>query len=82
MIQLGPVLVMPAPESTAKFPADASPGSVAASAVAGQIRITRAARLNEIRDRRTSFTLFMVLIMGATVSAKPLIAKPLKLDQR
>ncbi len=50
VIQLGPVLVIPAPERTAKLPAVASPGSVAASADAGQIRNTRATRLNEITE--------------------------------
>jgi hypothetical protein len=56
--QLGPVLVKPAPDRTAKFPAVLEPGMgfTAASAEAGQIRITRAARLTDKRVRRIFFT--------------------------
>src|SRR5450759_1878144 len=56
VIQLGPVFVTVVPASTAKFPADASPGSVAASADAGQISRTRAARPTEMRERRILIT--------------------------
>src|ERR1700724_1272631 len=55
--QEGPVFVRPAPDSTPKFPADARPGSVAASAVAGQMSKTRAAKPSDRTDRRMFFTL-------------------------
>src|SRR5690242_11123715 len=44
VIQLGPVLVTVVPASTAKFPAEPSPGSVAANAVRGQIAPATATR--------------------------------------
>src|SRR5258708_35667262 len=56
VIQLGPVLVIPAPDSTAKLPAVFSRGSVAANAVAGQIRRTRPASPTAKMGRRIFIT--------------------------
>jgi hypothetical protein len=56
VIQVGPVLVMVVPARTANFPAVLRPGLVAAKAVAGQKRITRATRLTDKNVRRIFLT--------------------------
>src|SRR5450759_239736 len=61
VIQLGPAFVIVVPARTAKVPAIPSPGSVAASAVAGQARNMRATTLNDKADRRI-FHPFLVLM--------------------
>jgi hypothetical protein len=57
VIVVVPVLVIPAPAKTAKLVAVPSLGCVAASAVAGQIRMNIVARLTAITERRILFTL-------------------------
>ena len=69
VIQEGPVLVIVVPARTAKLPAVNSPGLVAASAVAGQIRMKTAARPSETRDRRKLIT-SVSLLLGITKSAR------------
>jgi hypothetical protein len=56
VIHEGPVFVIVVPARTAKSPAVRRPGFVAANAVAGQIRTTRAAKINDKSDRRMFFT--------------------------
>jgi hypothetical protein len=58
------VAVTVVPARTAKLPAVLNPGSVAAEAVRGAIRTTRAARPTEINDLRIFLHLVMLSEMA------------------